>query len=219
MNKFYVYVHYRESDGTPFYVGKGSGKRAYSSSRRNQFWKNTKEKHGIRVEIIFDNLTEEESFQCEIDTILEFKYFGYKLTNMTLGGEGVSGMIVSPETRSKISAAHKNRVFSEEHLRKISIANTGKRASDSTKEKQRQLKLGKYTGENNPFADLTVYSFIRVIDNFEFIGTRYSLCSEFNINKRAIQKLFYSTPRKTACGWKLKRINNDNEKDCKAQTN
>lgn len=91
MNEFYVYVHRRASDNLPFYVGKGKDKRAWSQSPRSAFWKNVKTKHGLIVEIVFDNLSEEEAFQCEKDTILEFRYFGYPLVNLTNGGEGASG--------------------------------------------------------------------------------------------------------------------------------
>jgi len=51
--KFYVYVHIKESDNTVFYVGKGSGGRAWDFYGRNVYWKNVKNKHGVRVEILF----------------------------------------------------------------------------------------------------------------------------------------------------------------------
>ena len=121
-NRFYVYVHRRLTDNKPFYVGKGSGNRAWVRHRRNPFWTNVAEKHGYKIEIVFDNLNEETSFQCERDTILEFTYFGYTLTNLTNGGEGPSGQIVSEETKSKVSKALKGKKKSKEHAHKVATA-------------------------------------------------------------------------------------------------
>lgn len=105
MNKFYVYVHRRASDNLPFYVGKGKDKRAWNFHARSKFWNNTKAKHGVIVEIVFEDLSEEEAFQCEKDTILEFRYFGYPLVNLTDGGEGASGL-----TPSEITKQIKSRI-------------------------------------------------------------------------------------------------------------
>jgi|SRR5579872_3323863 len=41
---------------------------------------------------------------CEIFCIKQFRDWGYKLTNGTEGGDGVSGRIVSEETKAKIAA-------------------------------------------------------------------------------------------------------------------
>jgi hypothetical protein len=184
-----MYVHYRLSDNTPFYVGKGSGNRAWDmqSRGRNAYWQRTKNLHGIRVEIIFDNLTEQEAFQCEVDTILEFKYLGYSLTNLSLGGEGQSGYKFTDKQRLAISRGLKGRIpWNKVSDRKVT------------------RKRPKATGDNNHFSDKTSYHFIRLIDGFEFYGTRSSLCSKFNVDNGLIKKLFYRVPRKSADGWRLK---------------
>ena len=67
-------MHRRVSDNLPFYVGKGKDKRAWNFHKRSAFWNNTKNKHGVFVEIVFDGLTEDEAFQCEKDTIPELEY-------------------------------------------------------------------------------------------------------------------------------------------------
>lgn len=119
-NKFYVYVHRKKTDGKPFYVGKGTGNRAYISYRRNSYWKNVVAKHGFYVEIVFENLEESEAFQLEKDTILEFEYFGYSLTNLTRGGEGVSGKIVEDSTRKILGEQSKTRWDNPDYKKKLS---------------------------------------------------------------------------------------------------
>lgn len=158
-NIFYVYIHRRLSDNKPFYVGKGKGNRAFSSSGRNSYWKNTKDKHGFSVELVFENLSEEEAFQCEKDTITEFRYFGYPLTNMTDGGEGLSGVKQSAETihkrvlkntgkkrteatKSLISNALKGKVMSAETRSRLSEINKGRLRSEEAVNKTAKANTG-----------------------------------------------------------------------------
>ena len=136
MNKsFYVYLHLRCDNNEPFYVGKGTKNRAYDKGHRNKHWHNVVNKHGYKVEILFDNLENKESGLLEIDAILELKYFGYKLVNYTNGGEGKLGYKTSEETKRKISEKNKGKKISEEHKKKLSKAFTGRTASNETKKK------------------------------------------------------------------------------------
>jgi len=184
MSKYYVYVHYRLSDNTPFYVGKGSGKRAWLQARRNPYWVATKNKYGLRVEIVFNNLSEEEAFQCERDTILEFKYFGYKLTNLSSGGEGASYKR-TPETRQRMSKAFTGRKLSLETKRKIGQSRVYPKGLENTN------------------ADPNTYTFVRISDGLLFTGTRTELCNNFHLKVTLINGLFKAKKRKTACGWQL----------------
>ena len=87
MNKYYVYEYLREN-GSPYYIGKGSGFRAYCK-------RPYKPKDKSRIKIIKDNLTEEEAFNLEINLI---KQYGRQdlgtgiLKNKTDGGEGCSSI-------------------------------------------------------------------------------------------------------------------------------
>lgn len=102
-NDFYVYVHRKESNNSIFYVGKGCDCRAYDKTCRNDYWKKTYNKHGLIVEIVLNNLTEQQSFNLEIELIA---FYGREnLCNLTDGGEGSSGVIFSQSRLSKIKQA------------------------------------------------------------------------------------------------------------------
>lgn len=112
-NNYYVYVHRRASDNKPFYVGKGKDRRAYQETPRSEYWNNVRQKHGFVVEIVFDNLSEEDAFRIEKDTILEFRYFGYPLVNLTDGGEGVSGYRYSGKKLERLVSHIKEQSFKQ----------------------------------------------------------------------------------------------------------
>ena len=65
--RFYTYAYLRE-DRTPYYIGKGSGRRYYS--RKKTDIKPPKDKS--RVILLKQNLTEEEAFRHEIYMIAIF---------------------------------------------------------------------------------------------------------------------------------------------------
>lgn len=89
--RFYVYVHKRATDGSPFYYGKGTGKRAFTlvDYFRSEHHRRVKEKYGCIVEILFDNLTEDEAKKIEIEQIKLAKERGENIVNVTPGGEGI----------------------------------------------------------------------------------------------------------------------------------
>jgi hypothetical protein len=93
--------------------------------------------------ILASDLTWEDSGVEEIKYIKMLTGKGYKLTNMTLGGEGSLGIKASSETKSKMSASRKGRIVSEETRLKISKANAGKKRTAETKEKLSNAIKGK----------------------------------------------------------------------------
>jgi hypothetical protein len=133
-NDYYIYFYLRSRDsaigkaGTPYYVGKGKGRRAYEKSRLVPI---PKDKNNIVF--VLNNLTEEQSFQNEMDFISWYGRVDLKngiLRNLTDGGEGSSGAIRSEETKRKISESNKgelNHMFGKHHSvesrRKISESN------------------------------------------------------------------------------------------------
>lgn len=111
-NKFCVYEHLKKTDGVIFYVGKGTFKRAKAVNPRNKYWKHIVKKHGFSVNILASNLDEELSFLVEIERICQLKRLGVKLANLTTGGEGVGGelmSIVQKEVQNRPEVKEKNR--------------------------------------------------------------------------------------------------------------
>lgn len=152
-NKYYVYLHIKETTGEPFYVGKGSHlknkKRYCDVSNRNKHWHNIVNKHGFDVIFLEKDLTETESLEREIYWI---QRIGRKdlcngpLVNFTDGGEGISGYKFSEESKNKIRLKQTGKKASDETKNKMSISQTGRKHSDETLKLCREINLG----ENNP---------------------------------------------------------------------
>ncbi len=120
----YVYIHRRESDGRIFYVGKGAAKRAHETCSRNVHWRRTVAKHGLIVEIIMTCENDKEAQAQEIRLIAEIgrRDLGMgPLVNMTDGGEGHTGIIVSEELR-RIRSVNSSGPRSPEWVKAIRAA-------------------------------------------------------------------------------------------------
>ena len=102
--KFYVYAYFCPETHEPFYIGKGTGKRAWDHlnewllKRKTRFYTKLRKmlRNGITptIRVVFDNLTEQEAFQKESSLIAHYgrRDLGTgSLTNMSDGGEGNSG--------------------------------------------------------------------------------------------------------------------------------
>jgi hypothetical protein len=147
---FYVYIHYTADDNVPFYVGKGYADRAYVTKGRNEWWNNIVNKHGYNVEIIHENLTDEEAIKIEIETIAKIGRRDKKegpLVNLTDGGEGPSGCIISEETRNKLKAAQRGRKHSEETRKKLSNSLKGKPKSEAHRKSISEVQIGRKQSE------------------------------------------------------------------------
>ena len=120
-NMFYTYLWLR-GDGTPYYVGKGSGKRAFKNGGRPA------RRPESRARIILQYWeSEEKAFEMEKWWIL---FWGRKdngtgiLRNLSDGGEGSSNL--SEQTRLKMGQSHVGKKHSEETKEKMRIAATGR---------------------------------------------------------------------------------------------
>ena len=169
-NDYYTYAYLRE-DKTPYYIGKGRGKRAYDKRR-------TIKPPADKSRILFlkKGLTEAEAFKHEVYMIfvLGRKDLGTGiLRNRTNGGEGASGAVRSEEARNKLSVANSGennpmygvpwteaqkkaqsermsgKAKTDEHKKKISVANTGeKNPQFGVRRTEAQKKA--QSGENHP---------------------------------------------------------------------
>lgn len=97
--RFFVYIHRRATDGKIFYVGKGCRYRHKSTWARSQHWRNIVAKYGYIAEIVKDDMSEQEAFNLERELIKKYREHG--LCNLTDGGEGASGAVISAATREK----------------------------------------------------------------------------------------------------------------------
>ena len=105
--KFYTYAYLRE-DKTPYYIGKGTGKRVYSNTGKPC----NPPKDKSRIIFLKTNLLEEEAFKHEKYMI---SVFGRKnigtgiLQNRTDGGVGGNGTIWTDEMKMNKSVDYKNK--------------------------------------------------------------------------------------------------------------
>lgn len=134
-NNYYVYGYLRLDTNTYFYIGKGKDKRYLRLDNRNNHFNNILNKTECVVEILYDNLSEDEAFELEKETIQELVFEeGYSidikkfndnktnnnhLVNCTWGGEGTSGLSIKQ---------------SEETISKRVNKNTGQKRNKSQKE-------------------------------------------------------------------------------------
>ena len=96
MKQHYTYLHFRADTAAVFYVGKGSGRRAWSRKGRSNYWNNIVKKHGRTVSICAVWDSEERAFEHEVEIISSLRLAGAKLVNLTTGGEGVRGYKKTP---------------------------------------------------------------------------------------------------------------------------
>ena len=173
----YVYSHTRLDTNEVFYIGIGSDtngyKRAYSKFGRNKYWIRVVNKTDYKVEILSNDINWDEACDEEIRLI---KHYGRRninegsLTNLTDGGEGQIGFIVSDETKRKLSDYRKGRTpsqktrlrmseaqmgktLSEEHKRKIGDGNKGKIINEETRLRMSKSRTG--SKWSNPMSEET----------------------------------------------------------------
>lgn len=158
---YYVYAYLRSTDsaiakaGTPYYIGKGIGKRAYSTQRQT-----ARPVDLANIVIVERNLSNVGALAIERRLI---RWYGRVdtgtgiLRNLTDGGEGSPGSKLSCETKQKmskpksdshrknISKGKKGILFTAEHIENLRLAHIGKPSyirSNKTKEKNKIARQG-----------------------------------------------------------------------------
>lgn len=128
VNKYYVYLHKRKSDGTIFYVGKGCGVRAKVKTGRSKHWLNTVKKHGYIIDFAFTNLTSDEAKRIEKELIKNLRQSGASIVNISSGGDGgLDCEMYTKETKEKMRAAKLGKKQMPEHAAKSASAKIGKK--------------------------------------------------------------------------------------------
>jgi len=145
----YLYRHIRLDKNQPFYVGIGireNYRRAKTIVRRNKFWKNVVNKTAWEFEIILDDITWEQALEKEKEFISIYGRSDLNkgtLTNLTDGGDGTLGMIVSDKFRKRLSVVNTGKKLTPEHSKKISLANKGRTFSKEARLKMSEAAKGR----------------------------------------------------------------------------
>jgi hypothetical protein len=168
---YYVYAYLRSTDsesgaaGTPYYIGKGKEKRAYTKHRNGLV---PVPKNYANIVFLEKNLSSVGALALERRYI---KWYGRKdlgtgiLLNKTDGGDGCHtfsqetiekmrmrnkgknnpnyGKKHTKEHKAKLSSIMKDRILTEEWKKKIGSANRGKKRSSEIRKKISELQKGK----------------------------------------------------------------------------
>jgi hypothetical protein len=137
---YYVYAYIRQSNGQPYYIGKGKGYRAWSKEHKVSVPKDLS-----KIVIMEQNLTNLGAIALERRLI---RWYGRKdigtgiLYNRTDGGDGASGAKLSSERKRAISEYHTGRP--KPWASRPGQENTffGKKHTLESKLKQSQVKQG-----------------------------------------------------------------------------
>ncbi|TET11561.1 MAG: hypothetical protein E3J82_05530 [Candidatus Thorarchaeota archaeon] len=156
---FYVYHYCDPESRTPFYIGKGKGRRAFchlnncnrpcDSNYSTLFYRKLRKmlSAGAKpiIKIVKDRLGEKEAFDLEASDI---KRIGRRnlgegpLTNLTDGGEGASGHRHSEESKLKMREAILGTVRSKKTRQRMREANLGRKHTEEAKLRMSNSHLG-----------------------------------------------------------------------------
>lgn len=140
-----MYLHTRP-DGTPFYVGKGSGQRSHAFFKnRSKYHKNIVLRYGAgKIGVcVFPCASEQNAFELEVIIIEVLRKAGHSLANLTDGGDGVSGYVFTKDDLAKMSAAHIGKTLPPEQRAKMSASRMGRVVSPETRAKLSKAHMGK----------------------------------------------------------------------------
>jgi len=160
-NRFIVYALMDPETGEIRYIGKSTRglKRIFEHFRPSHLiarnhrtnWIKSVISRGVKPEFTILEVAEnpESVVILEILAIAHYRSMGFNLVNATDGGEGVAGLVVSDETRKKISRARtgkKGTAHTEAHKLRMSKLRSGVKRSPETIKRISDGRKGKGTG-------------------------------------------------------------------------
>lgn len=173
----YVYIHNREDNNEPFYIGVGgltcfdNYQRANANNwkglkSRSKLWHNYVNLYGFNVKILLDNCSKEDALLKEVELISKY---GRKdintgiLVNHTDGGEGRVNS--SKEINKKCGSKNIGRTWTKEQRAKI--AAKAKLRSPRSKETRKKISLA-HKGKPKNYRNNTAKYVINTITNQRF---------------------------------------------------
>lgn len=146
---YYVYEYYIKNTGEVFYVGKGKDRRV-CTGKRNKFCEDMKKSHDWDWRIVYSDLSEKDAFEFEKGLIEWYrKNTGFRLTNQTDGGEGISGYIADDNLRAIHSKNSKERWNNKEWKDRIIKERHDSESTYQSEAFKKKISL-LTTGEKNP---------------------------------------------------------------------
>lgn len=212
MDNFYVYGLIDTSTREIFYIGKGCGNRCYAhfkpSALKARSLKNSKIKSlqskniRIDVEIIKDQLNEQEAFELETQLISKYGRIDIgtgQLTNMTDGGEGVSGVksyIRTQAHRDHLSTIQKQITHFKEYNKYAD--RTGANNGMYQRENPNAIKAIKEFHANKPFVgnknpNAKIINIYNAQDEIQYTcnGNFVQICKDNNLPHNALFESYY----------------------------
>lgn len=195
MTIYYIYAYLRK-DGTPYYIGKGSGDRAWVQHRvksTNGYFKGIHLPPNNRIIILESNLTAVGAFALERRMI---QWYGRKdngtgiLRNKTDGGEGLDGVIRTTEWKLNISKSSKGKAKSTSHKQNLSNALKG------------NVPWNKGIFEKRKYrSNTTIHTFVHTSGIIETC-TMYELREKYNLSQPNLRAVV-AGKRNVHLGWSI----------------
>lgn len=95
---YYVYAHKISGESEFFYIGKGKGKRAWSTHNRNKIWRDVAMTGQVTVEILQCNMSEDDALLLEEWLIAKLRSLKIPIANIASGGARGGGWKHKEET-------------------------------------------------------------------------------------------------------------------------